>query len=185
VNFDTLANQHKDAVYRHMIRICGNREDAEDVLIEALMKAYRSLEQLREVAAFRTWLVRIASRICWQLKQKEALMPLVQLSALEDEGRQIAGAGESIDLQVAARQTKQILAQAIASLPPAYREVYELRDVEELRGEEVARRLGITVAAMKSRLNRARSMIREYLDRALTSGNFRELPEVELRQSRP
>ena len=48
MNFETLANKHKDAVYRQMIRACGNREDAEDVLVEALLKAYRRLDQLKE-----------------------------------------------------------------------------------------------------------------------------------------
>ena len=52
VDFDALTRQHKDAVYRQMIRVCGNREDAEDVLIEALLKAYRHLDQLRESDSF-------------------------------------------------------------------------------------------------------------------------------------
>ena len=47
-DFEKLANQHKDAVYRQMLRVCGNREDAEDVLIEALLKAYRNLDRLRD-----------------------------------------------------------------------------------------------------------------------------------------
>lgn len=184
MNFDTLANQHKDAVYRQMIRICGNREDAEDVLIEALLKAYRSLDELREIAAFRPWLVRIASRVCWQLKRREALLPLVQLSMLEDEGRQIAQGGDPVDAQLAARQTKAILAQAVAGLPPAYREVYQLRDFEELSGEEVAGRLGISLPAMKSRLNRARALVREHLDKALL-GAARGNAEVVARPLQP
>ena len=55
MNFDALANEHKDAVYRQLIRACGNREDAEDVLVESLLKAYHSLGQLRESTAFRAW----------------------------------------------------------------------------------------------------------------------------------
>ncbi len=79
VDFDALAREHQDAVYRQMIRVCGNREDAEDVLIEALLKAYRHLDQLRESAAFRAWLARNAKRVCWQLKERESLLPLLQL----------------------------------------------------------------------------------------------------------
>src|SRR5215831_16371636 len=90
-DFEALTRQHKDAVYRQMIRVCGNREDAEDVLVEALLKAYRHLDQLRESAAFRAWLAQIAKRVCWQLKEREALLPLLQLSTLEEEGREIAG----------------------------------------------------------------------------------------------
>src|SRR5271169_6478052 len=90
-DFEALTRQHKDSVYRQMIRVCGNREDAEDVLVEALLKAYRHLDQLRDCAAFRAWLAQIAKRVCWQLKERDALLPLLQLSTLEAEGREIAG----------------------------------------------------------------------------------------------
>ena len=168
VDFDTLARQHKDAVYRQMIRVCGNREDAEDVLIEALLKAYRHLDQLRESAAFRAWLAQIARRVCWQLKERESLLPLLQLSALEDEGRELAGSQPPPDAQLAQREMKQLLQEAMDALPDLYRPVYELCDVEDLRGDEVAQRLGISRAAMKSRLHRARDLVRSHLDAALT-----------------
>ncbi len=168
VDFDALARQHKDAVYRQMIRVCGNREDAEDVLIEALLKAYRHLDQLRESAAFRAWLAQIAKRVCWQLKEREALLPLLQLSALEDEGREVAGTEPSPDVQAARQQMKQLLNEAIDSLPPLYRRVYELCDIEDLKGDEVAQRLRISRAAMKSRLHRARHLVRTHIDAALT-----------------
>ena len=167
VDFDTLARQHKDAVYRQMIRVCGNREDAEDVLIEALLKAYRHLDQLRESAAFRAWLVQIAKRVCWQLKERESLLPLLQLSMLEDEGREVPGTESPPDVQLARQQMKQLLNEAIDALPALYRPAYELRDVEDLPGGEVARRLGISRAAMKSRLHRARNLVRVHLDAAL------------------
>jgi RNA polymerase sigma-70 factor (ECF subfamily) len=167
VNFEALANEHKDAVYRQMIRVCGNREDAEDVLIEALLKAYRHLDQLQDSVAFRSWLAQIARRVCWQLKERDSLMPLVQLSALEDEGKQISANDLPMEAQLASRQMKEMLNQAVDSLPPDYRAVYQLRDVEELAGAEVARRLGISLAAMKSRLHRARALLRQHLDAAL------------------
>jgi RNA polymerase sigma-70 factor, ECF subfamily len=166
-NFEKLANQHKDAVFRQMVRVCGNREDAEDVLIEALLKAYRNLEQLRDAVAFWPWLGKVAQRVCWQLKQKEALMPLLQLSALEEEGREISADEPSVEAKLTARQTKQILDEAIRELPELYAEVYKLRDIDELSGDVVARRLGISGAAMKSRLHRARELLRQRLDRAL------------------
>jgi RNA polymerase sigma-70 factor, ECF subfamily len=167
VDFDALARQHKDAVYRQMIRVCGNREDAEDVLIEALLKAYRHLDQLRESAAFRAWLAQIAKRVCWQLKERESLLPLLQLSALEDEGREVPGAEPLPDVQAARQQMKQLLNEAIDSLPPLYRRVYELCDIEDLKGDEVAHRLRISRAAMKSRLHRARHLVRTHIDAAL------------------
>jgi RNA polymerase sigma-70 factor (ECF subfamily) len=167
VDFDALARQHKDSVYRQMVRVCGNREDAEDVLIEALLKAYRHLDQLRESAAFRAWLAQIAKRVCWQLKERESLLPLLQLSAMENEGREVPGVEPPPDVQAAQQQMRQLLKEAVETLPPLYRPVYELCDIEDLRGDEVAERLGISRAAMKSRLHRARDLVRTYLDAAL------------------
>ncbi len=166
MDFDALANEHKDAVYRQLLRACGNREDAEDVLIEALLKAYRSLGQLRESNAFRSWLAQIGRRVCWQLKEREALMPLMQLSAMEEEPELPAGV-PSVETQAARNQMKALLQRAIESLPDAEREVYVLRDVQELGGEETASKLNITAAAMKSRLHRARANMRRYMDAAL------------------
>ena len=162
--FERLAAAHKDAVYRQMIRACGNREDAEDVLIEALLKAYRHLDQLRARSAFQAWLAQIARRVCWQLKEKAAFAPLLQLSELEQEGREIATDRPSPEEQLQSGRMKDHLDRAIRSLPTGYREVYELRDLEELPGEEVAARLGMSLAAMKSRLQRARALVRQRLD---------------------
>src|SRR5579863_2558155 len=148
-DFDALTRLHKDSVYRQMLRVCGNREDAEDVLVEALLKAYRHLDQLRDSAAFRAWLAQIAKRVCWQLKERESLLPLLQLSTLEEEGREIPGGELGPEAQLAGRQMKQLLDDAIAALPELYRSVYKLRDIEDRPGDEVAHELGISRAAMK------------------------------------
>jgi len=168
--FERLVNQHKDAVYRQMVRVCGNHADAEDVLIEALLKAYRHLDQLEDVVAFRAWLAKIASRVCWQLRKREALLPLLQLSALEEEGTEIKTAEPPVDSQLELAQMKTLLLAAIANLPAPYRVVYELRDLQDVPGDEVAKKLNISVAAMKSRLHRARALIRQQLDSALMRG---------------
>jgi RNA polymerase sigma-70 factor (ECF subfamily) len=166
-DFAALTRQHQNSVYRQMVRVCGNREDAEDVLVEALLKAYRHLDQLRDSEAFRAWLAQIARRVCWQLKEREALLPLLQLSTLEKDGREIPGAELTPEAQLARRQMKQLLDDAIAALPELYRSVYQLRDIEDRSGDEVAKMLGLSRAAMKSRLHRARDLVRTYLDAAL------------------
>lgn len=170
-DFDRLVCRHKDAVYRQMLRVCGNREDAEDVLIEALLKAHRSLQALKAQQAFRTWLVRIASRVCWQLRKREQLLPLLQLSALEDDGIEAPDPAPSVEDNFAAAQMKAIFHTALQSLPPGYRAVYELRAIEDLSGEETAERLGISLAAAKSRWHRARTLLRTRLDAVLTGNS--------------
>ena len=177
MNFESLANEHKDAVYRQMIRACGNREDAEDVLVEALLKAYRHLEQLRDVQAFRAWLAHIARRVCWQLKAREALLPLMQLSTVEGQAMEIPATQPTPEQMASSGQMKELLMQAVRKLPPDHRTVYELRDLQELPGEDVVRQLGISLAAMKSRLHRARELVRQSLDASL-------IPELAV-QSQP
>jgi RNA polymerase sigma-70 factor (ECF subfamily) len=169
VDFDTLASRHKDAVYRQMVRACGNREDAEDVLSDALLNAYRALDQLQQPEAFRAWLAQIARRVCWQLKKREALQPVLQLSQLDEEGRQFAASDPPPEQRIALQQMRELLTRAVESLPASEREVYRLRDLQALPGGEVARRLGISLAAQKSRLHRSRTRIRAWLDRALTA----------------
>jgi RNA polymerase sigma-70 factor (ECF subfamily) len=167
MEFETLANQHKDKVYRQMIRACGNREDAEDVLVEALLKAYRHLDQLRDVAAFRAWLAQIARRVCSKLKQQEALQPLLQLSVVEEEGHEIPSSERPLEQQIALRQMSSLLHAAVEKLGEDYRSVYILRDLEDVPAKEVGQRLGISVAAVKSRLHRARESVRNQLDAVL------------------
>jgi RNA polymerase sigma-70 factor (ECF subfamily) len=167
MDFERLSHQHKDAVYRQMVRVCGNREDAEDVLIEALLKAYRSLDDLAAPEAFRSWLARIANRVCWQLRKRESLAPLLQLSVLEESGGELADRSPSAEEQAGAAEMKQLFMAALNSLPEDVRAVYELRAIEELSGEQTASRLGISLAAMKSRWHRARKLMRERLDAAL------------------
>jgi RNA polymerase sigma-70 factor (ECF subfamily) len=167
MEFETLANQHKDEVYRQMIRACGNREDAEDVLVEALVKAYKHLGQLRDIATFRAWLAQIARRVCWQLKQRKALQPLLQLSMIEEEGREIPSGERPLEQQIALRQMSALLHEAVDKLGEEYRSVYVWRDLEDVPAKEVAKRLGISVAAVKSRLHRARESVRNDLDAVL------------------
>ncbi len=138
-------------------------------MIEPLLKAYRNLEQLRESSAFRAWLAQIGRRVCWQLKQREALLPIMQLSAMEAEGTQLESPDDAPDVQAAKTEMKRLLLSAMASLPEPERAVYQARDLEELSGEAVAAQLGLSLPAVKSRLHRAREKVRKFLDAALAT----------------
>ena len=164
MHFDSLVRQHKDAVYRQMVRMCGNADDAEDVLGEALLKAYRALDQLGDEEAFRGWLAIIARRTCGRLKRREALAPVRSLATLAERGVELASNAPSLDSHMIEEETKACLLKVMAELPSLYREVYELRDVQDLPASEVGERLGISVAAVKSRLHRARALVRIGID---------------------
>ena len=86
---------------------------------------------------------------------------------LESEGRELSAEEPSIESQVEAAQVKQLMSTAIAALPEPYRLVYEMRDLQNVAGPEVARKLRISTAAMKSRLHRARALVRQQLDAVL------------------
>lgn len=162
MDFETLTNQHKDAVYRQMLRVCGNREDAEDVLVEALLRAWKSIDRLESADAFRAWLAQIGRRVCYRVRRREALLPLVEMPEFE-----AAATGPNPEQEWAAAELKEMMHSALEGLPAEYRRVYEMRDLEEMRGEEVAQTLGISLTAMKSRLHRARAMVRARLDESL------------------
>lgn len=156
-DFETLANRHKDAVYRQMVRVCGNHEDAEDVLAEALLRAYRFLDQLEDKEHFRAWLATIGRRVCTRLKKKEALAPIIALADLPD----VPAPDPEPELDLPT--LKKAVQDAVDSLPKPYQEVYQLRDLQNLSGEDTAARLGISIPAMKSRLHRARTLVRQAL----------------------
>jgi RNA polymerase sigma-70 factor, ECF subfamily len=164
MNFDVLMARHKDAVYRQMVRMCGNTADAEDVLAESLLNAYRALHQLHDEAAFQSWLAIIARRTCGRLKHREAMAPVVHWAELAEQGIEPLSNAPSPEDQVLEAETKHCLLRALADLPPLYREVYERRDLQGRSASEVATDLGITVAAVKSRLHRARALVRNSID---------------------
>jgi RNA polymerase sigma-70 factor, ECF subfamily len=161
-DFNELVIRHKDAVYRQMVRVCGNQADAEDVLQDALLNAYRALGSLRDRAAFQAWLATIARNACHRLKRKEALQPLLDLS---DPGElPVATPDPSAESQVVRMDLERCVKAALARLPDASREVLELRDMHGVTAPDAARQLGISVPALKSRLHRARGQLRHELD---------------------
>jgi RNA polymerase sigma-70 factor (ECF subfamily) len=170
MDFERLANRHKDEVYRQMVRVCGNREDAEDALMEALLKAWRSASDLRAPEAFRGWLAQIARRVCWQLKRREALYPMMQLSELEAIGHEPQSNAPSAEEALNATRNRDAFQSVIGSLPAEFAAVYRLREIEQLSGEDTARRLEISMPAMKSRLHRARILVRARINAIFIDG---------------
>ncbi len=142
-----------------MIRVCGNVEDAEDALVESLLAAYKAISQLSHPDQFQAWLAAIARRVCIRIKRNR---DLAEVLALSERGAPLPSSPES---EVIVRETKSCIERALNDLPQDYREVYTRREVHGERAESVARELGISVSAVKSRLHRARKVIRENLER--------------------
>lgn len=139
-------------------RACSNSEDAEDAVQIALWQLHRRVGALKTVAAFATWLFRIVERECFRLFRRRHPGD----AAPGDEAQAVDG----LPAPHVPTDLRMDLSAAVHALPPAYRTVLILRDIDELTAPETAEQLGISVDAVKSRLHRARAMVRERLMRS-------------------
>jgi RNA polymerase sigma-70 factor (ECF subfamily) len=169
--FDALVARHGGALLRFATRSCGSEADAADALQEGLLAAWRGAASFRREASARTWIFQIVLHACRRRGRRRAGEP--EQHAPLEVAAELAGP-DAPDATVAARQVGTALEQALASLSPPAREVLLLRDVEGLSGAETAAALSIDLAAMKSRLHRARLELKARVEVLLG----RALPEV-------
>ena len=166
--FEELVKRYDRNVFRIAQHITQNREDAEDVVQEAFLKAYGNLQQFQEQSKFYTWLVRIAvNEALMKLRRRkpERTVSLDEDIKTEDDSlpREIADWSPNPEQQYTQAELREILSKTIQGLPPGFRTVFVLRDVEGLSTEETADALGLSIPAVKSRLLRARLQLRERL----------------------
>ena len=159
--FDELVRESYAEVYTLAYRLTGNEEDARDVVQEAYLRAFRGLKRFRGDARFSTWLYRITANCASTQLSKRARH---RHEELDDE----AGyPDERVEIDPEARAGNELdrreISEALAELPPKLRAVVVLRDVYDLPHEAIAAELGITEAAAKVRLHRARRRLRERL----------------------
>ena len=168
--FTTLLQQYDRYVYRVALNITGNREDAEDAMQEAFYKAFSHLAQFQGNSLFYTWLVRITvNEALMKLRSRSAQKELsldepVDLGDDASIVREIEDWDDNPEQRYAKTELENLVAEAVRKLPQAYRAVYVLRDMEGLSSEEAAELMGLSVAAVKSRIRRARLMMREELN---------------------
>jgi RNA polymerase sigma-70 factor, ECF subfamily len=166
VALEALIARHQARIYRFSMKMCRRPEDAADVLQDTLLAMARSLRDFRGASALSTWLYAIARSFCIKKRRRSKFAPEQELS-LEGEAkktaRAIPDARPAADELVADAELAQALRVAISAIQPAYREVLVLRDVEGLSAREVAQVMDLSVQAVKSRLHRARGMLRERL----------------------
>jgi RNA polymerase sigma-70 factor (ECF subfamily) len=168
--FTELVNRYEGKVYRLARHITQNEEDAEDVLQETFLKAFANLGQFQGAAKFYTWLVRIAvNESLMKLRRRKADKTISLDEPVETDDdvvvRDITAWDEDPEQKYGRAEMNAILTRTINSLPPGFRAVFWLRDVEELSTEETAQALHISIPAVKSRLLRARLQLRDKLNR--------------------
>ncbi len=172
--FEELVNRYEAKIYRLTMNITRNNEDAEDAMQDAFLKAYSHLKDFEGGSRFYTWLVRIAANeaLMRLRKRRPNQFSLDEPVAGEEDlmPRDLEDWGPSPEQRYAQTEMGDILQRLIGELPPDFRTVFVLRDMEELSTEETAKLLGISIPAVKSRLLRARLKLREKLDRYFRQG---------------
>jgi RNA polymerase sigma-70 factor, ECF subfamily len=168
--FEQLVKRYDRNVFRIAQHITQNREDAEDVVQDAFLKAYENLGQFQGQSKFYTWLVRIAvNEALMKLRRRrpERMVSLDEEVKTEDDSmpREIADWSPNPEQLYTQGELHDILQRTIQGLPPSFRTVFVLRDVEGLSTEETADALELSIPAVKSRLLRARLQLRERLNK--------------------
>ena len=179
--FDLFVERYGSRIYGFGMRVCGEHEDARDVLQDTLLQAYRSLKRLDEPRALRSWLYRVVSNACLMKRRKRAGQPEREISldelmpdGADDAQREIPDHGELQDRAAERAEVRKVVREAIRDLPPDYRVVLVLRDMEELTTKDTAAALELPESTVKMRLHRARLAVRDRLAAAARDGRLGE-----------
>lgn len=171
--FDLLVRRHQDRIYGVIHRMVNDREKAMDLTQESFLRAWKGLGTFEGQSAFFTWLYRIARNVVMSAGRYEAARPKIKVS-LDDpapgsdtDGRRpridLEGASRSPGESLLAQERRDLVVQAIGSLPPEFREIVILRDMRDQSYEEIAELLEVPLGTVRSRLHRARMELKERL----------------------
>lgn len=168
--FDEFVGHFRSKIFQYSFLMCGQREDAEEVAQETLLRVFENFSELREPERVRSWVFRIAKNACLMKRRKSIFAPDHELSLDEEREHGSIEIGDSARLpddEFLRGELRDTLDRAIADLPETYRAVVLLRDLEELSTEETAHILGLTQDVVKTRLHRGRLSLREKLNEYL------------------
>lgn len=171
-----LVRRNNQRLFRVARAVLHDDGEAEDVVQETYVRAFTRLDSFRGESSFATWLTRIAlNEALGRARRRRPQAPLAVLESAGDAGGQVIMFPTSLtppqaDAQLARAQVRALLEQAVDELPEAFRIVFVLRDVEELSVEETACHLSLKSETVRSRLHRARRLMRVALEKRLGSG---------------
>ncbi len=161
--FETLYHLHKRRVYSLCLRMTANTAEAEDLTQEAFLQLFRKIGTFRGESAFSTWLHRMAVNVVLMRLRKKGLpvVPIEETVETEEEtAKKELGAEDSV---LAGSVDRLQLQRAVESLPPGYRTIFVLHDVEGYEHNEIAGLVGCSIGNSKSQLHKARMKLRELL----------------------
>lgn len=158
--YEIIMRRYNERLYRVARAILRDDGEAEDVMQDAYVRAYRNLASFEGRSAFATWLTRIAVNEALQRKKQQMRMEPIEA---EDHIMELAALGDSPEQEYGRQEITGILEQAIAALPEQYRIVFMLRQVEEMSTEETAEALELSGENVRIRLHRGRALLKKYL----------------------
>lgn len=166
--YHELVRPHEQTVYRMAFSYMKNEADAEDVAQEAFLKAFRNLSSFRLESQFSTWLIAITLNEARSRLRRQSAVRISSLDEDPEDGHAVSPAllrdwREIPSETLERKEIRALLQQAVAGLPPTYREIFQLRDVEGLNVAETSELLGISVSLVKVRLHRAHMMLQKQL----------------------
>jgi RNA polymerase sigma-70 factor (ECF subfamily) len=171
-----IMQRHNRRLYRVARSVLNDEDEAEDVVQETYVRAFTHLDGFRGEAQLSTWLTRIAlNEALGRLRRRRITVGLKEIDTINDQGEArviyLPSARQDSDPEAAAARTevRRLLEHAVDQLPEHFRVVFMLRDIEEMSVEETASHLGLRTETVKTRLHRARRLLRQSLDRTLSS----------------
>ena len=169
--FARLVRLYENKVFHLALRMCGNPEDAREAAQDAFLAAWQGLPFFRQESSFSTWLYRLTSNACVDLLRREGRHTTAAGPSLDDEEAPVSlpdtAAGPQEQLEQ--RELRELIEAGLQSLSPEHRQVLILREMHQLRYDEIAQTLDLDVGTVKSRINRGRKQLRKFL---LETGNF-------------
>ena len=159
--FNTLLGQHERRMYAVALRMCGNAEDAQDCLQEAMLRVYRAISGFKGQSSFATWVYRITMNTCLDELRKRKNRPGTSLDNLVDSGWSPTDEDDTPERHALRGEVRSSLQAFIRELPEDMRAAIVLRDIEGYAYEEIAQMLDTNVGTIKSRISRGREKLRE------------------------
>jgi len=162
--FEKFVEHFRSKVFHYSWVMCGSPEDAEEVAQETLLKVFESFDQLREPERVRAWVFRIARNVCLMQRRRSVFAPLRELSLDDLPTGEVPDFGRLPESDLLNAELRAVIDRVIMELPPSYRSVVLLRDLEELSTEETAQILDLSLDVCKTRLHRGRAAMSQKLD---------------------
>jgi RNA polymerase sigma-70 factor (ECF subfamily) len=163
--FERFVDHFRSKVFHYSWLMCGRPEDAEEVAQETLLRIFENFDQLRDPGRVRPWVFRIAKNACLMQRRKSVFAPAHEMSIDElPPAAELPDGAPQPEVVLLDSELRAVLDRVIAELPPSYRAVVLLRDLEELSTEETAQILELSTDVVKTRLHRGRAAMRQKLD---------------------